>query len=144
MSPQQKFEYKIAQIKKQSKLLISLRKIINTPKDQDITEYQWKILQDQLNRVNDTFQQNLETGIKRFMPSINDVTIQRKFNAYLGDMMFDLAEAYRFYDTFQDILTQRLSPMLGKMLTGYDTIASYALKRDHPRITKNSSTYCCI
>ena len=47
----------------------------------------------------------------------------------LGELEMELSNAYSFYDTFMDILTQRLSDDIGPLLKGCDVIAEDALRR---------------
>jgi hypothetical protein len=55
-------------------------------------------------------------------------------NEAFGEIELEVARAYDYFDTFMDILTQRLSPILGPLLAGCDRLADDALRRDHPSL----------
>lgn len=58
----------------------------------------------------------------------------RELTQRLGKVEVELTRAYSFFDTFMDVLTQRLSPELGPLLKGCDVIARDGLRRPHPAL----------
>lgn len=68
------------------------------------------------------------------LPAAQDASSARTLNANLGALEMTIANAYNFFDTYMDVLTQRLSPVLGKLLKGCDALALDSMKRDHPAL----------
>jgi hypothetical protein len=65
-------------------------------------------------------------------------------NSVLGHIELELTKAVTFFDTFLDMLTQRLVPRLGALLAGCDILALDALGKEHAalRIIEPPLVFC--
>lgn len=134
---------KISSLRTRAGLLVNLRKMIALPPSQDISEAQWQILEAQLATVATKIRQQLRIYTDRYFSERNDPAIRQTLINRLGELEVELTNAYNFYDTFMDILTQRLSNDIGPMLKGCDAIAEYALQRGNlVDITVAPLVYC--
>ncbi|MBN8821881.1 MULTISPECIES: hypothetical protein [unclassified Spirosoma] len=120
---------KIDSIRNRAQLLTGLRKMLSLPPEQDISADQWEALESQLATVSNKIRQQLRIYTDKYFSERNDPIIRQTLINRLGELEMDLASAYTFYDTFMDILTQRLSPDIGPLLKGCDAIAAHALQR---------------
>ena len=64
----------------------------------------------------------------RFLPTLHDPKAARHLNAALGRLEFELAQAFVFFDTYMDVLTQRRPTELGAVLSGCDVLAREAMQ----------------
>src|SRR5687767_2750214 len=100
---------KIESLRNRSKMLTGLRQVIALKKEQDIRKEQWDLLENQLSAVSNKIMQQLRIIGDRFLAEReNEKTAKRVINR-LGELELELTSAFEFYDTFMDILTQRLS-----------------------------------
>ncbi|MBL7798435.1 MAG: hypothetical protein JNJ90_18210 [Saprospiraceae bacterium] len=58
----------------------------------------------------------------------------QSLQAELGDVELQLTKTFAFFDTYADILSQRLMPGLGRLLAGCDALALDAMRRHHPAL----------
>lgn len=123
------FLLKIESLRTRARLLTQLRKMVGLKPHQDIATAQWEILEAQLAAVSSKIRDQLRIYTDRYLSEqYNPQTRQTLINR-LGELEMELTSAYTFYDTFMDILTQRLSDDIGPLLRGCDRIAADALKR---------------
>ena len=120
---------KVESIQARARLLMGLRNMVGLKPDQDISPFQWEVLESQLTAVSNTVRERLRAITDRFLSEQHDPRMRQKFIDHLGEMELELTSAYLFYDTYMDILTQRLSDNLGPLLKGCDAIAANALQR---------------
>jgi hypothetical protein len=120
---------KVESIKTRARLLTGMRKMIGLKPHQDISAVQWEILDAQLTGVSVRVRDRLRLLTDKFLSEQHDLKMRQKLVDQLGELELDLNSAYLFYDTFMDILTQRLSDDLGPLLRGCDVIAANALQR---------------
>jgi hypothetical protein len=113
----------------------SLRKLVGLPSNQDIRKRQWDVLETQLKSVEAGLLERLKRGAREYLKQSYDSTSARRLNAMLGEIELELGQAFSFFDTYMDALTQRLTPELGRLLAGCDVLAWDAIKRDHPALT---------
>lgn len=128
------FEKRIESLQRKIRILSSLRKILNLPKDYDLTERQWSVLNSQLVSLERRFLLELSKNARKNLPFIHQLETARRMNSVLGRLELELTRAFVFFDTFQDILTQRCSAELGKVLAGCDVIALDGLRKNHPAL----------
>jgi hypothetical protein len=124
--------------------LSSLRRVVALPAARDIPEYQWSALQLQLNTAEARLQARLKRAADQYLGSADQLQSARSLNAVLGEIEMELTRAFTFFDTYMDVLTQRHTPELGRLLAGCDVLASGAIKRDHAalRIVAPPLVYC--
>lgn len=114
--------------------LTSLRGLVNLPREQDITERQWSVLEPQLSAASVQLLSRVKTATTEFLPRASDPEARRRLNSALGRVELEMARAFTFFDTYMDVLTQRRSRELGAMLAGCDVLAQEAIRRDHPAL----------
>jgi len=124
--------------------LTSLRRLIDLPPAQDITARQWAVLEPALAVTAARLSTRLRVVAGRFLPTLHDPSAARHLNAALGRLEFELAQAFVFFDTYMDVLTQRRPAELGAVLSGCDVLAREAMVRDHPalRLIEPPCVYC--
>ena len=120
---------KIDSLRTRARLLTNLRKMLALQPQQDISAEQWEVLENQLATVSNKIRQQLKIYTDKYFSERNDPVIRQTLINRLGELEVELTNAYGFYDTFMDILTQRLSNDIGPMLRGCDVIAAHALRR---------------
>ncbi|MFD2569068.1 hypothetical protein ACFSUS_00390 [Spirosoma soli] len=134
---------KIDSLRTRARLLISLRKMLSLQPHQDISAEQWEVLESQLSTVSNKIRQQLRLYTDKYFSERNDPLIRQTLVNRLGELEVELTTAYGFYDTFMDILTQRLSNDIGPLLRGCDAIAAHALQRGNiSDITVPPLVYC--
>ena len=120
---------KIESLRFRARLLTGLRSMLDLKPHQDISAEQWEALETQLATVSNKIRQQLRIYADRYLSERNDPKMRQTLINRLGELEMELTEAYNFFDTFMDILTQRLSDDIGPLLRGCDVIAADALKR---------------
>jgi hypothetical protein len=137
------FLAKVEALKARTELLTGLSKVVSTKVHQNISDSQWYAINNQLNVIANKISRQLEL--------LQDDLLRNAGNEYahhvgintLGEIELELSQAYTFYDTYMDILTQRLSPVLGPLLQGCDVIAADGLKHRYlTAVTRNPIMYC--
>ncbi len=128
------FKKRIESIKIRAMSLSSLRKLASLPPEQDITGRQWSILERGLSTVQDRILSRLKRGTGEYLPQLYRAEAVRKLNSLLGEIELEMARAFTFFDTYMDVLTQRLTPEMGPVLAGCDVLAWDALSKDHPAL----------
>lgn len=134
---------KVEALKARTELLTGLKKVVATKDYQNISASQWYAINSQLNAIANKISQQLDLYTDDFLTKAINKEEQHKLIDALGEIEFELSRAYSFYDTYMDILTQRLSHVLGPLLRGCDVIAADGLK--HPyltAVTRNPIVYC--
>src|SRR4029453_2847264 len=106
--------------------LRGLRSLVGLPPERDITERQ-------LRGPGPPPRPAPEAAATLLAPPA-DERRARKLNTALGRLEFDLTRNFPFFDTYMDVLTQRLTPELGGLLSGCDVLAWDALHRGHPAL----------
>ena len=115
--------------------LSSLRELISLPPHLDISKRQWKILQSELGGVETRLLRKLKRGATAYLTLTSDRTAARSLNSLLGDVEMEMTRAFTLFDTFMDVLTQRHTPELGRMLAGCDVLALDSIRRPHPALS---------
>ena len=123
------FLLKIESLRTRARLLTRLRKMVGLKPHQDIAAVQWEVLNTQLATVSNKIRQQLRIYTDHYLSEQYNPEMQQKLINHLGELEMELTTAYTFYDTFMDILTQRLSDDIGPLLRGCDAIAADALQR---------------
>lgn len=123
------FLLKIASLRTRARLLTGLRKMVGLKPHQDISAEQWDVLTAQLAAVSNKINGQLRVYTDHYLSEQNDVATRQILINRLGELEMELTAAYTFYDTFLDMLTQRLSDDIGPLLRGCDRIAADALQR---------------
>ncbi|MDH3657136.1 MAG: hypothetical protein OEM77_03270 [Nitrosopumilus sp.] len=131
------FQNRIFSLRRKIETLTSLPELVSLPTEQDIKQSQWFVIQSQLSSVsfrlsNDLHQVSENLSIASDKESIRDLNVD------ITKIEMELSKAYVFFDTFFDILSQRLSPKLGLLLSGCDVLAYDALKRISPDFIPNN------
>ena len=134
---------KIESIRNRAKMLSGLRSMISLQPKQDIQKEQWDVLENQLSSVSNKIIQQLRGVGDRFLSEKDKVPVRKFVINRLGELELELNDAYSFYDTFMDILTQRLSDDIGPLLKGCDAIAQDAMRRGMiADLTVSPLVYC--
>ena len=123
------FLLKIASLRTRARLLTGLRKMVGLTAQQDISAEQWAVLTGQLAAVSSKIQGQLRLYTDHYLSEQHDLPTRQILINRLGELEMELTSAYTFYDTFMDMLTQRLSDDIGPLLRGCDRIAADALQR---------------
>jgi len=123
------FLLKIESLRMRAKLLTGLRKMLSLKPHQDIRPEQWEVLETQLATVSNKIRQHLRIYSDRYLSESDNPKIRQTLINRLGEVEIELTNAYGFFDTCMDILTQRLSDDIGPLLKGCDAIAADALNR---------------
>ena len=123
------FLLKIESLQTRARLLTSLRKMVGLKSHQDISEAQWEVLDTQLASVSNKIRGQLRIYTDHYLSEQYNPEMRQRLINRLGELEMELNAAYTFYDTFMDILTQRLSDDIGPLLRGCDAIAAHALQR---------------
>jgi hypothetical protein len=134
---------KIEALKARTELLTGLNKVVSTKDFPNIKPDQWYAINNQLNTVANKISYQLDIYTDRYLIKALNGNEKGKLINALGEIELELSQAYSFYDTYMDILTQRLSPVLGPLLRGCDAIAADGLKHEYlTTVTKNPIVYC--
>jgi hypothetical protein len=134
---------KIESLRGRANALTGLRKMLAFKPHQDILPEQWEVLETQLAVVANKILQNLRIYADKYFSERDEPTVRQTLINRLGEIELELTNAYSFFDTYMDILTQRLSNDIGPMLKGCDAIAADALKRGFlADITVPPLVYC--
>jgi hypothetical protein len=120
---------KIESMRNRAKVLTRLKEMIALKKEEDIQQEQWELLQNQLSSISNKILQQLRMIGDAFLAGRENVSTRKVVINRLGELELELTSAYDFYDTFMDILTQRLSNDIGPLLRGCDVIAADAMQR---------------
>jgi hypothetical protein len=120
-----------------------LRSLIGIPPQSDLTEQQWSALESALQDERARLMRKIGLG-KSLLSACADLTDARRINALLGEIEMDLSRAFVFFDTYVDVLTQRVSAELGPLLAGCDALARDSLKKSHPTLqqAEDPLVYC--
>ena len=134
---------KIEALKARTDLLTGLHKVVPTDKQSTISAQQWYAINNQLNAVTNKIHQQITNYTNRYLLHDTDKNVKSNLVNALGEIELELSQAYNFYDTYMDILTQRLSPVLGPLLKGCDIIAADGLKHEYlTEVTRHPIVYC--
>lgn len=99
------------------------------PPERDLNKEQWDALQGQLTSVSNSLLQRLRIYTDRFLADRENPAIKSQLVEFLGRLELDVTQSFTFYDTYMDLLTQRLSKPIGEMLRGCDRIALDGIQR---------------
>lgn len=115
--------------------LKTLRDMVGLPPGADIAPRQWEVLLGALQTAVDRLDHRLRQHAKGLLRGdVQDIRTVRTMQAELGEVELQLTKAYAFFDTYADILSQRLMPGLGPALAGCDVLALDAMRRCHPAL----------
>lgn len=123
------FLLKIESLRIRARRLTGLRKMLSLKPHQDISAVQWDALASQLTAVSNKIRGELRFHTDKYLSEHYQVESRQMLINLLGELEMELTSAYTFYDTYMDILTQRLSDDIGPLLRGCDKIAADALQR---------------
>ncbi|NOT46925.1 MAG: hypothetical protein HOP17_04145 [Acidobacteria bacterium] len=115
--------------------LSSLRETVSLPPHLDITKRQWRTLEAELKVVETRLIRRLKRGSRAYLAQPADIIAARAVNSLLGELELEMTRAFTFFDTFMDILTQRHTPELGRLLAGCDVLALDAIRKPHPALS---------
>lgn len=114
--------------------LSSLRRLVSLPPHLDISRRQWQILEAELKATEGRLIRRLKRGATAYLSQPQDITAARAMNSLLGEIELDMTKSFTFFDTFMDILTQRHTPELGRLLAGCDALALDSIRKPHPAL----------
>lgn len=126
-------ERRLATLVARAEALGRLRPLVGLKPENDLTSRQWSSLESQLGATVRAVRPRLDEA-RRLARSARTDQDARRLNALLGRIDMDLAAAYTFFDTYMDVLTQRLTPDLAVLLAGCDRLAWDAMSRPHPQL----------
>ena len=115
--------------------LSSLREVIALPPKFDIAKRQWRILDAELMTVETRLIRRLKRGAAAYLSQPRDLRAARAMHSLLGELELEMTKAFTFFDTFMDILTQRHTPELGRLLAGCDVLALDSIRKPHPALS---------
>lgn len=134
---------KIESLRTRARLLTDLRRMMALKPHQDIQAAQWEVLEAQLTAVSTKIRNQLRLYTDRYFSERNEANVKQVLINRLGEIEMELTNAYNFYDTYMDILTQRLSDDIGPALRGCDAIAADGMRRGYlPAISMMPLVYC--
>lgn len=124
--------------------LSTLRKSVALPAPHDISERQWFVLESELKAVELRLLRRLKRISKTYLPQLHETAAAQILNSGLGEIELEMSKAFAFFDTYADLLTQRLMPEIGQLLAGCDVLARDALGKNHPALTiiEPALVYC--
>jgi len=126
-----------------AKALTNLREEVALPPERDLKKEQWEALQGQLTSVSNSLLQRLRTYTDRFLADRENPAVKRQLVEFLGRLELEVTQSFTFYDTYMDLLTQRLSKPIGDLLRGCDAIAYDGIRRGFlAEITLPPIVYC--
>ncbi|HMQ47771.1 MAG TPA: hypothetical protein PKA00_09990 [Saprospiraceae bacterium] len=116
--------------------LLGLRQMVGLPPQVDISPAQWQSIEGRLK----TMEQHLTGELKQAARThLRDwekgIKGARYLQHQIGQSEVTLTQAYSFFDTFLDVLTQRHMPTVGRLLKGCDILALDAIRRKHPALS---------
>ena len=114
--------------------LSALRALVALPPDHDISARQWNILEAELKVIAARLLSQLNTGARAYLEQSQNRLAAQALNALTGMIELELSKAYTFFDTYMDILTQRRTPELGRLLAGCDVLALDGIRKNHPAL----------
>src|SRR6185503_14961278 len=135
MNAQKYLKRRYDAIENKIKLLSKLRITVGLSKCNDIEESQWEAIESQLHYAQSKYRGKLKRIGSELFLKLNEMETQRELNAQLGKVELDLSRSFTFYDTFLDILSQRLLPGIGPILRGCDVLACDSIRKDHPALS---------
>jgi len=134
---------KIESLRVRAKALTNLREEVGLPAERDLKKEQWEALESQLMSVSNGLLQRLRTYTDRFLADRENPKVKRQLVEFLGRLELEITQSFDFYDTYMDLLTQRLSKPVGEMLRGCDAIAFDGFRRGFlADITTPPIVYC--
>ncbi len=137
------FLLKIESLRTRARMLPKLRETLALPADRDIRPEQWEVLSNQLATVANRLLHQLRVYTDQHLSDRNEPRMRQALIQRLGELELELSQAYNFYDTYMDVLTQRLSDPIGSLLRGCDAIAADGLRRGFlAEITVPPVVYC--
>jgi hypothetical protein len=109
--------------------LTTIRNILSLDKSTDLTSKQWNSIETLLFAIKKDLSLSLKSTLKL---NLNDPKSIKKFNNIVVGTEMRLNRAVKIFDTYLDIISQRQSRFLGRMLGGCDVFASAAIRQKHP------------
>lgn len=110
--------------------LARLRELVGLPAARDLPRTQWALIEAQL----DGARSRLLARVAKVEAALARGGARPDLVDELGGIELALTRAYTLFDTYMDVLTQRLAPELGGLLAGCDAIAADAIRRPHPEL----------
>jgi hypothetical protein len=114
--------------------LSTLRTLVALPAEHDIAPQQWSVLEPQLAATQARLLSRLRRVADAHLARAGELRHARRLNSVLGEIELEASAAFTFFDTYVDVLTQRHTPELGRLLAGCDVLALDAIRRDHPAL----------
>jgi hypothetical protein len=123
------FLNKIESLKIRSQNLKNLKQDISLSAEIDLKKEQWDVLNSQLAAMANKLLNKLRSSTDRFLSDTENPVIKKQLVQLLGELELEVTQCYEFYDTYMDLLTQRLCKPIGTLLRGCDAIALDGLSR---------------
>jgi hypothetical protein len=126
-----------------AKALTTLRDEVGLPPERDLKKEQWDALQSQLTGVANSLSQRLRNYSDRYLADRENPAVKKQLVEFLGRLELEVTQSFVFFDTYMDLLTQRLSKPIGDLLRGCDVIALDGIRRGFlAEITLPPIVYC--
>lgn len=124
--------------------LTGLKELVGEEWSRVLSGSQWRVIEQSLVAKAHLFRSQLRDVARQFLPVANAPGAAMLCNERLGQLELQLSTSYGVFDTFADVVTQRLSPKLGPLLLDCDALAKDALKRDVPalQVVEDPLVYC--
>lgn len=113
-------------------LLSALPQILQFDGHNNLTSQQWQAIQTQIRAVQAKLSKRLKNArIELLKESENQENLIELIHR-AGAIELELTNAFNYFDTFLDMLSQRLIPGIGRFLKGCDILAEHSLRLKHP------------
>lgn len=123
------FLNKIESLRTRARALTRLRQDVALPPERDLKPEQWDALESQLTTISNGLVQKLRSYSDRLLSEKGNPAAKAQLVQVLGGLEMEVTHSYTFYDTYMDLLTQRLSKPIGELLKGCDAIALDGVRR---------------
>lgn len=125
------FLNKIESLRLRAQNLKHLRKEMFLPEACDLKKEQWDALESQLAGVSNNLLNKLRVYTDKLLSDIENPLVKKQMVLGLGNMELEVTQSYTFYDTYMDLLSQRLCKTIGELLRGCDMIAMDGMSRGY-------------
>lgn len=123
------FLNKIESLRARAKGLTHLSREVTLPLERDLKKEQWESLNSQLFGISNNLLHKIRIHTDRFLADSENEMVKIQMVEGLGNLEMEVTQSYIFYDTYMDLLTQRLSKPIGELLHGCDAIAMDGISR---------------
>jgi hypothetical protein len=110
--------------------LSTIRRLVSLDKSVDLTSRQWNAVEILFFGIKKDLSIKLKPAVT--FRNLNDPKSIKRISNIIAETEMKLHRAIQIFDLHLDLITQRQSKILGRMLGGCDVFASSAIKQKHP------------